>query len=170
MRFADKAHYFQVVTAFFQLLNESEGLPTSEGNAGPEYSFAVFSDKGKKKKDIELLLSLHERDLPELKNRTLVYWQVEGDISTAHDEVLKLLNGKDLIPIQTDKHNRFYATARSVVGDDSGNLVGLIINPPYPRHGSLRTKRRGLFRYLIPLASLLVGIALGPALLGKNRR
>ncbi len=83
-------------------------------------------------KQIELRLVLERKDIFD-KNRTIVYWEV-ADLDRTHQELICLPGYREEKPPQQDQNltGQAAATVRSVIEDDSGNLFGLVVNPPYP--------------------------------------
>ena len=83
-------------------------------------------------KQMELRLVLVRKDIFD-KNRTIVYWEVT-DLDRTHQELIRLPGYREEKPPQQDQNftGQAVATVRSVIEDDSGNLFGLVINPPYP--------------------------------------
>ena len=83
-------------------------------------------------KQMELRLVLVKKDIFD-KNRTIVYWEV-ADLDRTHQELIRLPGYREEKPPQQDQDltGQAAATARSVIEDDSGNLFGLVVNPPYP--------------------------------------
>ena len=81
---------------------------------------------------MELRHVLVENDYPN-KNCTTVHGEV-ADLDRPHQELIHLPDYREKKSPQQDQNltGQAAATVRSVIEDDSGNMFGLLINPPYP--------------------------------------
>ena len=141
----------------------SSGMPTEGG-----YSF------GCDKLEFRIL-----PPTPAAKARTVVYWEVKGNIQDIYS---KLLKQQELYgPLKTPtpdglQDSQGHNTERGLLLDKSTNIpVGLVINPPYPRSKSGGNGGIGLFgdtiSYEAAATLVSVGLALGLAfwwLLGRR--
>jgi hypothetical protein len=189
IRFSDAMRYTDAVKAFSQVFTQPippGTLPTnSKDNSDRDFTFPVGSQPIPAKKDIGLSILLRSSDSADLRNKTIVYWAVAGkrrqDLVTAQQELLSNLPGykvkegirliKDSIhPVKNNiagGNREQDATEVSIIGDDAGALIGLLVNPPYP-HGTGIIERNALRKYLLPLAAFIVGLAFVP--LSKEAR
>lgn len=104
-------------------------------------------------------------------NHTVIYWQVAGDnLAEVHKAILKQyprqyreVDEPMPDPVPDGPKHRKPTPERSLIEDDSGNQIGLLVNPPYPR-GRKKNHPQKPPKYLLPLVGLAVGLFAGPAL------
>ncbi len=127
------------------------------------YSFQVGLNADPKKRDIELRLELRATDDTPLKNRTVVYWEIRP---AKNAEAVKQIK-EDLSKLGYDKqldNPTLTAEDKFIVGDDSDYLFGGGPNVRFPPH--IFREAESFFPIASPVAGLLIGLALGPLLLG----
>jgi hypothetical protein len=169
MRFSNRTQYYLVVDMYYQELS-LPNRPTSEGSVARSYSFPVGRKGGLRKQDMELYLVLQENDSPELQNRTIVYWEVAGrNLGDVHQDLLNVPGFKEILPPAKLKSDQAGAPEISLLSDGSGKLLGLTINPLFPRFVEADKQGRQVVKYLLPLAGLVVGLLLGPVLRPRRR-
>ncbi len=108
-------------------------------------------------------LELRATNDSSLKNRTVIYWEIRpaknaGAVKQIKEDLSKLGYDKPLDDPALAAADNF------IVGDDSDYLFGGRPNVRFPPH--FRKEREGFFAPASPVAGLLLGLALGPLLLG----
>ena len=123
--FSDKGKFDEAVTLYCLML----GLPNNNAPGDTSCSLRLTGN-------LELLLSFDAALLGD-SNRTVMYWEVKGnmhvDINDVYNELISERKFTGVIPPKSEaaKPGRL-PTERAILQDNSGNLVGLTINPPYP--------------------------------------
>ncbi|GAA3992321.1 hypothetical protein [Hymenobacter antarcticus] len=127
------------------------------------YSFIEYPFWGNLGKRRERLVVYN----PQYKEEVVEFYEVkEADYLAA----IESLNGtvvEDLVQ-DPDYHNGRESAQRTVVRKSGGQRIGVIINPPLPfvEH----SRRSDSAKYLVPLAALAVGLAVGPVLKALRQR
>lgn len=118
IRYATKDEYEQAVALYLDTLN------TTEVNEGKTFCSFRLGDS-------ELLLT-QDASPAGYNNRTIVYWEVD-DLTEVYDDLKNNKKFKSLEPPHPGQQVPGQRpTERALLKDDAGNLLGLIINPPYP--------------------------------------
>ena len=125
IRFADKARFDQAAALYCLLLGAAN--PTT-----PTSTTCQLRLVG----DIELLL-IYDATLPGPENSTVVFWEVPGklhtDIEAVYTDLINLQKFTGLKPPKAEPTPPGRPiTERALLKDNSGNLFGLTINPPFP--------------------------------------
>ena len=141
--------------------NEYDGLLERTNVMEPDYySFIEYSFWGNPRERL-VVYNAHYRE------EIIEFYEVKAD---DYQRVIEYLNGtvvESLVP-DPDYHNGRESARRTVVQNSSGKRTGVIINPPVPFFG--HSHKSGSAKYLVPLAALAVGLALGPVLKALRQR
>lgn len=153
---------FQKAAMLYQTILDTEPEVGKEANY--QYcSFQVGLNAEPKKRDMELRLELRATDDTPLKNRTVVYWEIQP---AKNPDAVRQIK-EDLYKLgytRVMKDPALSADDSFIVGDDSDYLFGGSPNVKFPPHTYRETG--GFFSTASPVAGLLLGLALGPLLLG----
>ncbi|TDN40048.1 hypothetical protein E4631_20660 [Hymenobacter sp. UV11] len=127
------------------------------------YAFQVGSNAEPKKRDIELRLELRATDDTPLKNRTVIYWEIwPAKNPDATKQIKEDLSKLGYTRVLEDAS--LAAEGSFVVGDSSNYFFGGSPNVNFPPH--FVEEREGFFATASPIAGLLLGLAVGPLVLG----
>ncbi|RZL08161.1 MAG: hypothetical protein EOO62_15850 [Hymenobacter sp.] len=127
LRFARKNKYLDVVNLYCQQLGLTP-LPDPQ-DVQPFYAYKI----GKGNQAMELRFALKNSDDDKKKNRTIMYWEVPtGEIVTTTTALRSLTDYALFEPVTSSPNGIKPDSQRSIIEDPSGNLLGLIGNPPFP--------------------------------------
>ncbi|GGF26950.1 hypothetical protein [Hymenobacter cavernae] len=153
VEFNSQSEYEKAVDLYCRLLNRRNPYGGKRPYPSPT-PFAVGDYK-------EVELRLEFANTGALANKVEVYWEIpQGSLEEIHDALsdenysrIEPRPGTDLPPDDNE-------TRRILFKDYSGNLVGLITNPPFPRGDRFKW----LELLLTSLISLFLGLAFAPKL------
>ncbi|MGI4740941.1 MAG: hypothetical protein ACRYG7_37715 [Janthinobacterium lividum] len=140
VRYGSKSQYTQDTALYSKLLGIKGAKLTAENST---YSVPVgVIHSGQKTPDIELrLVPVDATSVG--ANRTITYWEIEGsgtdDAAKKLDEAIKALEKYHYVPAEKNTTVRYPNKGDYVQAllkneaDGADNMLGLVINPPYPR-------------------------------------
>ena len=137
------------------------------------YSFALGVAGRPPTSELRLVLGPAETH-PGLMDKPFTYWELadgsKADIKSVYNALVSDGYTPHLKVFTSGKvkiSSGIYAnTQRGVLADKSGNLLGIIINPPYPTYTSFAGSRSGYLHRQLTTATALQWATLGAVVLG----